>query len=241
MIMTRLPALAFTILLPLAACTSSAVAATRNYGVTSFSHVRIAGPFDVHVRVGGSPSAHATGPQEALDRLSIEQNGDTLVVKPLPGGWGGSFGTWHGKVVVEVTAPSLDDVAMAGSGDVTIDRVKGESLNLALSGSGDLDVGAIDVDRLSATMTGSGDMTLAGKARQARTTLTGSGDLKAEALASDNAVANLIGSGDLSVGARHTAKVNLAGSGDVDIAGPATCTIARSGSGDVHCAHQSSD
>jgi hypothetical protein len=239
--MTRLSTFAFTVLLPLAACTSSAVAATRNYGVTSFSHMRIAGPFDVHVRVGGSPSAHATGPQEALDRLSVEQNGDTLVVKPLPGGWGGSFGSWHGKVVVEVTAPSLDNLAMSGSGGVTVDRVKGDSLDLALSGSGDLNVAAIDVNRLSATMTGSGDMTLVGKARQAKTTLTGSGDLKAGDLASDDAVASLIGSGDLAVGARHTATVNLAGSGDIDIAGPATCTIARSGSGDVHCAHQSSD
>ena len=227
--------------LPLAACTTSVQAATQNYGVSSFSKMRIAGPFDVHVHVGGSPSARATGPKEALDRLSVEQNGDTLVVKTLPGGWGGWPGGSQGKVVVEVAGPALGAVAVTGSGDVTVDRVQGDALDLALSGSGDLSVGTIDVGALSAVMTGSGDMSLAGKARTASATLTGSGDLKADALVSDDAQAKLIGSGDLSLGARRTARVVLGGSGDITIAGPASCTVNRTGSGDVHCAREAKD
>lgn len=239
--MSRIATLTLALLVPLAACGSSAVAATRSYNVTGFSRLRIAGPFDVHVRVGGSPSARATGPQEVIDRLSIEQNDDTLVIKPLPGGWGGWPTGSHGNVVIEVSAPQLNGVAIAGSGDVTVDKVRGDRLDLALSGSGDLAVGAVDVDALSATMTGSGDLSIAGKARAAQTLLTGSGDLKAGSLVVDDAQAKLVGSGDLSVGARHTAKVVLAGSGDITIAGPASCSITRSGSGDVHCDHLAKD
>jgi hypothetical protein len=232
--------LLMAVMLPLAAC-SSAVAATHTYSVTGFSRVRIAGPFDVHVRVGPGPSARATGPQAALDRLAVEQNDDTLVIKPLPGGWGGWPGSGGDKIVVEVTAPSLTQMAIAGSGDVTVDRVRGDSLDLALSGAGSLDVGAIDVDRLGATMTGSGDLRLAGKARAARAMMNGTGDIKAAGLMAIDATVNLIGSGDLAIGAQHTAKVNLSGTGDISIAGPAVCTVTSTGSGDVHCAHYSKD
>lgn len=239
--MIRAPHLAFAALLPLVAACSPATAATRSYGVTSFDRIRVTGPFDVQVHVGGSPSAHATGPQEAIDRLSVEQNGNVLVVKPLPGGWGGWPMGFHGKLVVEITTPSLNNATLAGSGNVAIDRVKGDQLDLALSGSGNLSIAAVDVTRLNATMTGSGDLSIAGHAAEAKAMLTGSGDLKADQLATDIADVRLIGSGDLSIGARRNAKVNLAGSGDVRIAGPATCSITRTGSGDVHCAHQSSE
>jgi hypothetical protein len=238
--MKRFAPLLAAALLPLAAC-SSAVAATHSYSVTSFSRIRIAGPFDVHVRVGPGASARATGPQAAIDRLSIEQNDDTLVVKPLPGGWGGWPGSGNDKIVVDVTAPSLTQVSITGSGDVTVDRVRGDSLDLALSGAGSLDIGAIDVDRLGATMTGSGDLSLTGKARAAKALMNGTGDIKAAGLMAVDAVVSLIGSGDLAIGAQHTAKVNLSGSGDIHIAGPGVCTVTRSGSGDVNCTHYSKD
>ena len=240
--MIRTSHLAFGALLPLVvAVATPAEAATRNYGVTSFDRMRVTGPFDVQVHVGGAPSARAIGPQEAIDRLSVEQNGNTLVVKPLPGGWGGWPMGFHGKLVVEISTPSLNNVTLAGSGNVAIDRVKGDQLDLALSGSGNLSVAAVDVTRLAATMTGSGDLSIAGRAAEAKAMLTGSGDLKGAQLATDDADVRLIGSGDLSIGARRTAKVNLAGSGDITIAGPANCSITRTGSGDVHCAHPSSD
>lgn len=236
--MSRTALIAALAALPLAACTGSAEAATQSYGVNNFSKMRIAGPFDVHVHVGGSPSARASGPKDALDRLSVEQNGDTLVVKTLPGGWGGWPTGSRGPVVVEVSVPDLQGVSITGSGDVTVDRMRGDAVAVALSGSGSLDVGAIDVGTISAVMTGSGDMSLAGKARTASALVTGSGDLKAAGLVADDAQAKLVGSGDLALGARHLVKVVLAGSGDVKISGPAACSVTRSGSGDVHCAKE---
>jgi len=234
--MIRVAAIAALVALPLAACTTAAEAATQTYSVTDFSKMRISGPFDVHVHVGGSPSARATGPKDTLDRLAVEQNGDTLVVKSLPGGWGGWPTGSRGPVVVEISVPDLRAVSVTGSGDVTVDRMHGDAVDLALSGSGSLNIGMIDVGAVSAVMTGSGDMSLTGKTRTATAILTGSGDLKAAGLVADDAQAKLVGSGDLSLGARHLAKVVLAGSGDVTISGPAACAITRSGSGDVHCA-----
>lgn len=232
--MSRTAFAAALIALPFAA--ASAQAATQSYGLSGFDRMRVSGPFDVHVHVGGASSAHASGPKEALDRLSIENNDGTLVIKSLPGGWGGWPTGAHGNVVVDVSTPDLRGISITGSGDTTVDRVRGETLDLALSGSGSLAIGAIDVNALSAVMTGSGGMSLAGKVRTATATLTGSGDLKASGLVADDAQTKLVGSGNLSLGARHLVKVLLAGSGDVTIAGPAACSVTRSGSGDVHCA-----
>jgi hypothetical protein len=237
MIRTKLLGLAALLPVVVACSTGSAAAATRSYGLTSFDRIRVTGPFDVHVHVGGSPSARATGPQEAIDRLSVEQQGNQLVIKPLANGWGGWPTGFHGKLVVDVAAPAVSNVVVAGSGDVTIDRAKGDQLDVVLSGSGSLEIAAVEVTSLSATLTGSGDLSLAGRSRQARATVTGSGDLKGAGLVVDDATVSLVGSGDLAIGARHTAKGHLAGSGDVTVAGPATCAISHSGSGDVHCAH----
>jgi len=237
--MTRLLALSLATLIPLVA--TSAQAATKSYSITDVSRLRIAGPFDVHVHVGGSSSVRATGPQEAIDRLSVEQHEESLVIKPLSGGWGGWPNGFHGKLVVDVTMPSLDQAAVAGSGDTTIDRAKGDALMLALSGSGDLSVAGIQVTQLNATSTGSGTLSVAGRVVGAKAVLTGSGDLKGEQLLADDAEVRLVGSGSLSIGARHTAKGSLAGSGDLSIVGPAACAIERSGSGDVHCDHKAAN
>jgi len=238
MTMPRIAVIAALVALPLAVGATPAEAATQTYGVSDFNRMRIAGPFDVHVHVGGSPSARANGPKDALDRLSVDQNGDTLVVKTLPGGWGGWPTGSRGPVVIEVSVPDLRAVSITGSGDVTVDRMRGDAIDLALSGSGSLDVGMINVGAVSAVMTGSGDMSLAGKARTATMVLTGSGDLKAAGLVTDDAQTKLVGSGDLALGARHLVKVLLAGSGDVTISGPAACAVTRSGSGDVRCAKE---
>ena len=238
--MTRLLAVSLAAALPLVAC-SPAHGATKTYSITDVSRLRVAGPFDVHVHVGPTSSVRATGPQEAIDRLSVEQHEEVLVIKPLPGGWGGWPMGFHGKLVVDVTMPTLDQAAVTGSGDTTIDRIKGSAATLVLSGSGSLTAAGIQVTQLDATSTGSGTLSLAGRVVGAKAVLTGSGDLKAGDLLADDAVANLVGSGNLSIGARHTAKGSLAGSGDLSIIGPATCAITRSGSGDVHCDHKATE
>jgi hypothetical protein len=235
------PALALAAVVLLAVSTRPVQAATHSYSVTSFDKLRVDGPFDVRVHVGSGASARATGPQAAIDRLSIEQHDDVLVIKPLPGGWGGWPGANQGKLVIEVSAPSLSVVGLAGSGDVAIDRIRGDTLRLTLAGSGNLSVGLLEVTELTTVTTGSGDLTLAGRARKASATLTGSGGIRAGSLATDDAIVSLVGSGDLAIGARNTAKVNLSGSGDITVAGPANCAITRSGSGDVKCAHVSGE
>ncbi len=212
-------------------------AATHSWQVTDFRKIRVEGPFDVRVHAGQPSGVRAIGPQASLDRLVVEQRGDTLVIHPdRSAGWDIHVST--GKMVVDVGTRALDGATLGGSGALAIDRMRGDAVDLALSGSGDLDVADMAAAQTRISLTGSGDLTVAGRTRSATALVTGSGDLHGGGLAAGDATVTLVGSGDLELGASGTATVKLAGSGDVSIVGPARCTVSRTGSGDVRCAHQ---
>lgn len=215
-----------------------ATAATRTYSVISFDRLIVTGPFDVTVKVGPGATVQAQGAQDAIERLSVEQQGTTLVVKPLPGGWGGWPQGDHGPVSLTITTPALAQVSVTGSGRIAVDRVRGDALDLRLAGSGSLAVAAVDVVKLQAISTGSGDLAVAGKSFSGNFLLSGTGTISAGGMAVQNAEAGVAGSGDLVLNATGKAKLSLSGSGNLRITGPATCQVTQSGSGSVSCAHR---
>ena len=124
---------AFAFMLTLAA---PADAASRNFGVTSFTKVRVDGPFKVTLATGVAPFAKASGSAAALDRLTIEVRGDTLVVLSNVSSWGGYPGANAGPVEVSVGTHDLTDAWLNGAGSLAIDRVKGLSFALSVQGIG---------------------------------------------------------------------------------------------------------
>ena len=79
------------------ALANPASAATRNFGITDFTKVRVSGPYRVTVSTGVAPFARASGSASAIDRVAVEVRGDTLVVQSNPS-WGGYPGSDPGPV-----------------------------------------------------------------------------------------------------------------------------------------------
>jgi hypothetical protein len=221
--------------LVLSAGSATAAPPTRGYTVTGFDRLRVDGPFDVTVRTGLPPSARATGATAALDRLKIEVQNSTLVIKPDNAAWGGYPGGSIGKVSVTVTMSGLSSATLAGSGKLTIDRVRGEALELGLGGAGVVSVGQLAVDRINVTLTGAGNASLAGRADNGRFIVRGAGNIAAEGLNVRHAEIVSAGDGTIKLTASETAKVTAAGTGDVTVLGKADCTISASGAGNVVC------
>src|SRR4051795_2583641 len=94
---TRLP-----LLIALAAVAAPADAATRNFGISSFEKVRVDGPFKVTLTTGVPPFARATGSPDALDRVSIDVRGNTIVVHSNLDSWGGYPGRDAGPIEVSL-------------------------------------------------------------------------------------------------------------------------------------------
>jgi hypothetical protein len=208
---------------------------SRNYQVGNFQEIEVAGPYDVQVRTGGNPGVSATGSQKLLERTVVEVRGDKLVIRPEQKGW---FHSWSvsGKANFTVTVPHLRGATIAGSGDIAVDRVQGDSFQGTVAGSGGLDVGQVEVQTLKLEIAGSGGAKAgAGRAQNASFDIAGSGDIDARGIQAKAADASIAGSGNIAAHATGTAKVSIMGSGDVEITGGAKCSVTKAGSGEVRC------
>ncbi len=217
------------------ACSSPAAAASRVFTVTSFDKIRVEGPYAVDLKTGRGPSARAEGDVHALDRLVVEVQGTTLIVKTDRSGWTGWPGQSTGAVSLAVTTPALTAAALNGSGKVSINRMAGLRVDVSIAGPGDVVLGAVETDRFGLNIAGSGQVTLAGRAATARVSVQGAGDVAAAGLTVADAEVTAAGSGNVALTATRSAKVKTTGSGNVVIGGKAACMVSNLGSGEVSC------
>ncbi|HET9810073.1 MAG TPA: head GIN domain-containing protein [Sphingomicrobium sp.] len=208
----------------------------RSYQVGTFDGIEIAGPVDVEVTSGAAPSVSASGPQKLIERMVVEVKDGKLRIHPEKergfhwGGWGNS-----GKATFRVTAPSLREASIAGSGGLRIHEVKGDSFNGAVAGSGDLDIESLQVQSLKLAIGGSGDVRAAGQAKAAEYNIAGSGDIDAAGVNSQTASVSIAGSGNIAGHASGTADISIMGSGNVTMTGGAKCNVSKAGSGSIEC------
>lgn len=226
------------LLLALLAPAGAAQAATRNFLVGSFSHVRIDGPFAVTVTTGASAGAQATGSLNALDALTIRVDGDTAVVTMGAGNWSSDAGQMITPPQVALTTPMLSAATINAGATLTITAMKGQKVSLSVNGSGTLNVAAITADLLDARLVGTGQMMLAGKAQRALITVSGAGSVDAKELAVGDLTARSDGPGRLDLAARYTATITTTGLGPVIIAGSPSCTVRAFAGGPVRCGKQ---
>jgi len=209
----------------------------RNYTVGGFDQIEVAGPYNVQVRTGANVSVAARGPQNVIEHMVVEVRGNKLLIHPAERkGWFHRGWHYRGKVELTVTVPQLRGAAIAGSGDINVDQVKGDRFEGEIAGSGSLGVNTIDVATLKLSIGGSGDTRVGGgRAQRADYAIAGSGDIDARNVQTQNADVSIAGSGSIAAQAAGTADVSIMGSGDVEVTGGAKCSISKAGSGSVRC------
>jgi carbon monoxide dehydrogenase subunit G len=210
----------------------------RNFALSGFTGVQVAGAYDITVHSGPATSVSANGSEKALDDMRVEVKDGTLVISHAQHrlfgfGWGGSQSA--GPVSVVVTVPGLDHAVIAGSGGIAIDKIGGPRFKGEVAGSGDLKLATVDADDVSFEIAGSGGIIAAGKAKSVTYEIAGSGDIDAAGLIAETAKLSIAGSGGIKGHATGTADIEILGSGDVTLTGGAKCTIEKHGSGDVRC------
>ena len=192
----------------------------RSFDLAGFDAVSLAGPHDVIVTVGPRHSVRAEGDPETLDRLKIEVDGSNLKIGMERGNWGG----WKrdgAKTLIHVTLPAIRAAAIAGSGDMRVDRVESDRFAASIAGSGDLQIGSLRARDADFSIAGSGGITASGSAESADISIAGSGDVNLEGVEIRTASVSIVGSGDVRARAMETANVSIMGSGEVDLTGTA--------------------
>jgi hypothetical protein len=233
-------ALLLAVSLAAAACSSPSNTASpsgpvNTSGLRDFSRVESTGPDTVIISVGKDFAVKAEGSDRVLGILEIKVANGALQIGRKEG-WKGMFGGVSGPgATVRVTMPAIEAVDLTGSGDVSVDRVEGRSLDLSLTGSGNLKVDAAKVATLNADLTGSGNVALAGTADSVNLSSTGSGDVEGKGLKAGRASVSVLGSGNVGFASDGPVDISIMGSGDVDVKGRAQCKVSAMGSGNANC------
>jgi Putative auto-transporter adhesin, head GIN domain len=182
---------------------------------------------NLFVTEGESPSLTITAGEDVIDRLTSDVDGGTLEL-----GADGTIGSM-GEIRYELVVPRLEAVELSGSGDVGIEDVPAESLELVVDGSGDVTGGGVDVEELVVRISGSGTIDLEGRAGRQDVEISGSGDYLAADLDSSAARVNVEGSGTADVTVSDELDASVSGSGDITYGGDPSVSSDVDGSGDV--------
>lgn len=222
----RLPILLFALL----AASVSASAAERSFTVTGFDRIRIDGPYRVRLTTGVAPFAKASGSPAALNSVSIEVQGKTLIVRKNPSGWGGYPGESPGPIEVSLGSHELTTAWLNGSGSLAIDKAKGQSFDLEIQGAGSIAIGSLTVDRLRAGISGSGMAVVGGSAAEVKAIVRGTSTFDGSGLTARNATVGAEGNAVIKLTATDTAKVDALGIATVELGGRPACLLRAVGS-----------
>jgi hypothetical protein len=132
-----------------------------------------------------------------------------------------------------VVTPTINSLAVAGSGDIVAEAVRSQALSVSVSGSGDVGIARLDAQSLKAAVAGSGDIKVAGRVADVSVSVAGSGDVRAERLESRRARVSIAGSGNVSLWAIESLDVTVAGSGDIRYYGDPALSKKVAGSGSL--------
>ncbi len=106
---------------------------TESFDVSDFTEIDVAHAFDASVSVGDATSVEIEVDEELLDRLSVEVDGETLVVRLTDG-----LVATSGPLRLNITTPSLEAVTIAGAADMEIEGLNGESFDLRTNGAANI-------------------------------------------------------------------------------------------------------
>jgi hypothetical protein len=209
-------------------------AAERTFSLADFQRIRVVGPFRVEVIADRLTTARGKGSNDALDRVRLDVQGQTLFVRLDRTNFGGAEDKGP-PAVITIRAPALKEATLAGSGSLSLNGMKGLRVAVVVEGSGSLSVTNVQADRMDIGVVGTGTVTLAGKARNAIVTGRGAGSVKGSALSVADLAVTWESAGDATLAAVRTAKVTSTGTGNVLVSGKPACTVSNGGNGQVTC------
>jgi putative autotransporter adhesin-like protein len=208
------------LILPVAAATLALTACfgvdagpttTQTRDVDAFTRLKAEDEVDVNLRVGESRRLRVRAGEKVIDDIRTEvRNGTLYVAYDGPS-------IREGRLLVEVSAPTVEALAITGAADVRVDGLDADAFDIRVSGAGDLAAEG-RVQRLTLDISGAGDADLAELvADDARVELSGSGD--AEVRASELLDAEVRGAGDLAYRGDPRVREDVSGSGEIEQVG----------------------
>lgn len=212
-----------------------ASADTRSFGITSFDAIEVRGDTIVELLPGHRISARAEGSREAIETLTLETEGRTLVIRQALEGRYGPRRAEDGPARLTLTGQNVSGVVLRGSGQVRARGLRGPRVTVRLDGPGRIEAevpaGVAVVTRAS----GSGSIRLSGRAQSLQAVVAGSAAVEADQLVVRDLEVRAGGTGSSSFAASGRATIAALGEANVTVAGRPRCAVTNGGAGTVVC------
>lgn len=230
--------LATAVLLPACSAIGNLAGSLRGEGpmvsedreVGDFSAIRLEGIGTVNVSEGAQTAVRVEAQENLLPYLETAVENGTLVISaresvnlvPTQG------------IFYYVTTPRLDQVDMAGLGEINVPRLSGDDVDVRVGGGGNITVDELAAGRLNAVLSGLGDVNIEGGSVDEQVVmLSGGGSYNAGDLESRATEVTLSGLGSATVHASETLDARLTGGGNISYYGRPQVTQEVTGLGEI--------
>ncbi len=194
----------------------------------------LAGADSLVVGEGEDFTISIQGGEAARERLRFRLKDGALQVSSDNTGNDTAGSDKESIATINVTLPALNKVTIAGSGEITVERLAGEA-EVVIAGSGRILARDIAADRLDLSIAGSGKFKASGTVRRLDLSVAGSGSAKMAQVEVEKARVTIAGSGNAVFACDGEVKARIMGSGDVTVRGGARCKVQSMGSGTLVC------
>ena len=245
--MKKITSLAFVVLLLFSSCVSEknynkSKNSSKIYGegpeitqllsIESFTSIDLAGAADVVIQQGDLQEVKVKGQSNIIDKIkkNVVNGMWTITLES------GSYN--YKNLTFYITVPSIKEVELSGSGDITINDFNSlNQLGLFIKGAGDIDFHNLnECKKLEVSIKGSGDVSSKSSStsiEQLFVDIDGAGDFKALNTQTDDCTISIAGTGDCAVHVKNKLKVHISGVGDIKYKGQPTIEKKITGVGEL--------
>ncbi|NJC95231.1 MAG: hypothetical protein C3F07_07385 [Anaerolineales bacterium] len=204
---------------------------TSDRDVSDFTAVEIDYPAQVFISQGSSVSVKVEAEDNVLPGLKTEVRGDQLRIYYKADD--GKRVNARKPVKVTIVVRELKDVEFNSAGELTIEGIETDDLNISVSGAGNLELNEIAVKGLEVSLSGAGSMSASGTADDLSLVISGFGSFNGRDLHNQTANIDLSGAGSATVWVDDRLDAQISGAGSVNYYGSPAVTKQISGLGNV--------
>lgn len=231
--MKQLRYLLFAVIILLVACNGttrgSGQLKTEEREVSEFNQVELTGAGTVIISTGQPATLVIEAEENLLPLITSEVQNDKLIL-----GWKSGVTVIPTKpVTFNVSMEEVEGLVNTGSGDIQVNTLDIDVLEIDLSGSGSIVSPELDGDTVDVTISGSGSVDLAGQVTSQIVNLSSSGEYETANLASRTADINLSGSGTATIRVEDTLDATISSSGSIRYYGDPIVNSEITGSGNL--------
>jgi len=204
---------------------------TETRTVTAFKTIQVDYPAQVFITQGAAESVKVEADDDFLPGLQTRVRNGTLEIFYKVEDGGRINPTKPVKITIVVK--DLQEVDFESAGELSIDGLKANELDISVSGAGNLKLNNITVKDLSVDLSGAGSTTASGVADNLTVIISGFGSFNGKDLHGKTAKVTLSGAGSATVWVDDNLNADISGAGSVNYYGSPEVTKQISGVGSV--------